>query len=99
MAKRKQTGICELCGREEVETTIHHLTPREMGGSFLPTAHLCIPCHKQIHALYSNAELALGLSSISLLKQDVQIQKFLKWIRKQAPGKYPKISKSRQKRR
>ncbi|PWW27752.1 hypothetical protein DFO73_10762 [Cytobacillus oceanisediminis] len=46
--KRTETGACELCLREEVEITIHHLTPKEMGGTFLPTANLCIPCHKQI---------------------------------------------------
>ncbi|WP_458122858.1 HNH endonuclease [Paenibacillus sp. Z3-2] len=44
---------CELCGRKPVNTTIHHLTPKEMGGTFLPTASLCIPCHKQIHSLCS----------------------------------------------
>lgn len=51
----KQTiGLCELCGRQEVVLTEHHLTPREEGGAFLPTAFLCIPCHKQVHALYTN---------------------------------------------
>ena len=51
----KQTiGLCELCGRQEVVLTEHHLTPKEEGGAFLPTAFLCIPCHKQVHALYTN---------------------------------------------
>ena len=44
---------CELCEREDVEITVHHLLPKEMGGTFGPTANLCIPCHKQIHALYT----------------------------------------------
>jgi hypothetical protein len=50
---KKEIGTCELCGRKEVETTIHHLTPKEMGGTFLPTAKLCIACHKQVHAVYT----------------------------------------------
>ncbi|AZV43151.1 hypothetical protein BAOM_2542 [Peribacillus asahii] len=25
-------GVCELCGRNGVETTVHHLLPKEMGG-------------------------------------------------------------------
>jgi len=54
MAKSKLMGKCELCGREDVEVTIRHLTPKEMGGTFMPTAELCIPCHKQIHALFPN---------------------------------------------
>jgi hypothetical protein len=74
---------CELCSRIEVETTEHHLTPREEGGSKLPTAMLCIPCHKQIHALYSNKELATRLYSIELLLADDSVYRFVKWIRKQ----------------
>ncbi|OCA84319.1 hypothetical protein A8F94_16545 [Bacillus sp. FJAT-27225] len=88
---------CELCLREDVETTTHHLTPREMGGTFLPTANLCKPCHKQIHALYSNEELAFRLNTIERLKDDPQIGKFLKWIRKQPSGKLPRVSKSARK--
>ncbi|KHF27079.1 hypothetical protein LR68_04086 [Anoxybacillus sp. BCO1] len=49
-------GICELCGRDDVVFTAHHLTPKEYGGT--ETAKLCFPCHKQIHALYTNEELA-----------------------------------------
>jgi hypothetical protein len=45
--KKTETGGCELCLREEVEITVHHLTPKEMGGTFLPTAKLGIPCNKQ----------------------------------------------------
>lgn len=49
-------GTCELCGRHHVRLTEHHLTPKEEGGTFLPTAMLCIPCHKQIdtRALYES---------------------------------------------
>ncbi|WP_438449328.1 HNH endonuclease [Gorillibacterium sp. sgz5001074] len=86
---------CELCGRTGVETTEHHLTPREMGGSHLPTADLCRPCHKQIHALYSNEELAARLSTLEELRADGQIARYLRWIRKQAPGSLPRTRKSR----
>lgn len=94
MAKSKQVGKCELCGRGDVEVTVHHLTPKEMGGTFLPTAELCIPCHKQIHALFTNEELAAGLNSIELLRANSNIHKFLKWIKKQPSTRLPKISKS-----
>jgi len=33
-------GTCELCGRQQVETTVHHLLPKEMGGTFGATANL-----------------------------------------------------------
>jgi len=91
-------SCCELCGRCNVQTTVHHLIPREMGGTHLPTARLCLPCHKQIHALYSNEELAARLNSITLLQHDEQIHNFIKWIRKQPPTKLTKPKKSRNKR-
>jgi 5-methylcytosine-specific restriction enzyme A len=92
--KRKQVGSCELCDREEVEVTVHHLTPKEMGGTFMPTDELCIPCHKQIHALYTNEELADTLNTIQLLKMNPELNKFIKWIKKQPSTRLPRISKS-----
>lgn len=92
-------GTCELCGRENVQTTVHHLTPKEMGGTFEPTANLCLPCHKQIHAIYTNEELAARLNSIPLLRQDEKIGAFVKWIRKQPSSKLIRTRKSRERRR
>lgn len=94
MARKKQIGKCELCCREDVEVTVHHLTPKEMGGTFMSTATLCIPCHKQIHALFTNEELAASLSSVELLCKHPDIHKFLKWIKKQPSTRLPRISKS-----
>ncbi|GAB6989172.1 restriction endonuclease [Paenibacillus pini] len=89
-------GVCELCGREGVETTKHHLTPKEKGGTFLPTADLCIPCHKHIHHLYTNEQIMENeLTSVHSLQSDTQIRSFIRWIRKQPPGAIPKSRKSR----
>lgn len=99
MSRKNQIGTCELCSREEVEVTVHHLTPKEMGGTFLPTASLCIPCHKQIHALFTNEELAASLNSIDLLRMNPQIHKFLRWIKRQPPKRLPRISKSNERKR
>ncbi|TLS37900.1 hypothetical protein [Pseudalkalibacillus caeni] len=90
---------CELCLRKGVKTTLHHLTPKEKGGTFLPTAQLCIPCHKQIHALFSNEELAKSLSTIKALQENDQMRSFLRWIRKQPASALPKIKKSNRKKR
>ncbi|MCZ8523553.1 MULTISPECIES: HNH endonuclease [Paenibacillus] len=91
---RKESGRCELCLRDEVQTTEHHLTPKEKGGTFLGTANLCIPCHKQIHALFTNAELAAGLHTLEALRANEAIAGFLRWIRKQPPSVLPRINKS-----
>jgi len=92
-------GTCELCGRIQVETTVHHLLPKEMGGTFGATANLCIPCHKQIHALYTNEEIAARYLSLAELRADEKLASFIKWIRKQPPTKLMKIKKSRERRR
>jgi len=88
-------GVCELCGREGVATTVHHLVPKQKGGTFLPTANLCIPCHKKIHATFTNAELASRLSTVEALRQDESLSGYLRWIRKQPPTVLPKTKTSR----
>ncbi|QOQ56043.1 HNH endonuclease [Bacillus amyloliquefaciens] len=92
-------GTCELCGRHHVRLTEHHLTPKEEGGTFLPTAMLCIPCHKQIHALYTNQELAARLAGIEELRRDPKLARFVKWIRKQPPKKLVKTKKSNERKK
>ncbi len=87
---------CELCNREGVKTTVHHLVPREMGGNYGAKAHLCIPCHKQIHALYTNEQLAKDLFTIEALQDEEKMKKYIKWIKKQSPTALPKHKKSNQ---
>lgn len=85
---------CALCEREGVILTKHHLLPREEGGKEAHIAMVCQDCHKHIHALYTNKELAIRLDSITKLKEDEQISKYLKFIRKQPPSKQVRIKKS-----
>ncbi|AKS37535.1 Restriction endonuclease [Anoxybacillus gonensis] len=90
-------GMCELCERDDVVLTAHHLTPKEYGGT--ETAKLCLPCHKQIHALYTNEELASRLYTIERLQHDENIAAFIRWIRKQPADRLPKIKKANRKKR
>ncbi|MBP3949497.1 HNH endonuclease [Bacillus suaedae] len=96
---KKRVGQCELCERQDVELTIHHLTPKEEGGTFLPTVQLCIPCHKQIHALYTNKEICERLTSIERLRDDEELKRFIKWIRKQPSTSLIRIKKSNERKR
>lgn len=70
-----------------------------MGGTFGPTAQLCIPCHNHIHALYTNEEIAARLSNLRDLRQDEKISRFVKWIRKQPSTRLMKIKKSNERKR
>ncbi|TDQ42072.1 HNH endonuclease [Aureibacillus halotolerans] len=82
---------CELCGRHDIVTTLHHLTPKEKGGTHGATAALCRPCHKQVHALFTNEELAKHYYSIELLQTEERLHKFIRWIRKQPGDRMPAI--------
>ena len=88
-AGRKTTGIvevtesCELCRREDLRLTIHHLIPRAEGGRLGPKASLCSTCHRQLHAQFSESTLAKELNSIEAMRADPQLSQYLKWARRQ----------------
>ena len=86
---------CQLCERDLATLTVHHLIPRqtvkrkkaEPGA----TIDICSPCHRQIHAFYSNLELASQLNTIEKLRNEPKMNKFLTWLRKQNPDKKVRI--------
>lgn len=89
-------NFCDLCNRIGVpKLTEHHLCPKEKGGRNGATITICEDCHRQIHALYTNEELAVRLDTLDRLHKDVKINKYLNYIRKQPPGKRIMIKKSR----
>ena len=87
---------CALCDRDAAELTKHHLLPKQEGGTQDHIVLLCESCHRQIHALYSNKELAIRLNTLDKLKEDSKIKKYIKFIKKQPPGKKVKIYKSQE---
>lgn len=91
-------GKCELCGREDIELTRHHLLPKEEGGKEEHVALICSDCHRHIHALYDNKELAVRLYTINSLKDDERISKYLKFIKKQPSSKKVRVKKSLERR-
>jgi hypothetical protein len=97
MNDRKSTSPsqCELCEREVENLTVHHLVPRSRGkkGQMLPTALVCPACHRQLHVLFSNHQLARDFASIEQLKTEPSMQKFLAWVRKQDPNKRIRVRK------
>lgn len=72
-------GECAICERS-VETTRHHLTPQNRKES--PVARICDPCHRQIHAVFTNHELRQRFNTVTDLKESEEMQKFASWIRK-----------------
>lgn len=91
---------CMLCGRQPLETTVHHLTPKEKGGAGQPTADICSACHRQIHALYTNRDLVeRELTTIEALQAEPEMARFLRWISKQPASVNPRVRKSEHVRR
>ena len=74
---------CELCKRESLRFTSHHLVPRSRGCSLGPQVKLCPICHRQLHAMFSETTLAKELNSIDELRANPEFSEYLRWARHQ----------------
>ncbi|WP_228243436.1 HNH endonuclease [Porphyrobacter sp. GA68] len=72
--------ICWLCERPLGESVQwHHPVPKAKKGKVKVPVHPI--CHKTIHKLFTNAQLArTGQDRASLLKDD-ELAKFINWIK------------------
>ena len=91
---------CALCEREIIEgfESEHHLVPRVNGGNNGACVFLHEVCHKQLHALFDNRDLAKRLNTIEKLKEHKDIKRFLVWISDKPPEFNTKIRLSRRSR-
>lgn len=101
---------CQLCGRAGAELTRHHLIPRTRHGNkrsrrrfALETMRsrilwLCRPCHKQIHALFTEKELAEQYHSREALLKHEEVQRFVAWIGNKPAGFVPATALRRRRR-
>jgi len=90
-----EAGTCALCERRVSGLTRHHLRPREHGGT--DTVPLCSPCHRQVHALFTNNTLAGELDSLEKLRAEPRIRNYLRWVRRQ-PDAHVRVRKSKSRR-
>ena len=94
----EEKPLCELCQRESVRFTEHHLVPRSRGGKFGPKARLCPTCHRQLHAMFSEKTLANELNSVERLRADPEFAGYLKWASKQKDGAAFRVRRANAKR-
>ena len=89
------SNTCALCGRAVAFLTQHHLIPRTehkrkkkregLTQEFLNSViWICAPCHKNIHAVLTERELADEYNAVDKLRGFPAIRKFTAWVRKQA---------------
>ncbi|MFP4054220.1 MAG: HNH endonuclease [Phycisphaerae bacterium] len=98
---RKRQGICEMCGREVIDLTEHHLIPRTRHSNRRNKRDftreevrerlmlVCPPCHKTIHAVLTNKQLEREFNTRESILEREEIRKFVRWVRKQPP--YAKV--------
>ncbi len=75
---------CALCGRplgRRIEW--HHVVPKSQGGR--DTVPLHPICHRAIHAVASNKELARRLPTLDALRAVPEMARFLAWIANKPP--------------
>jgi len=91
--KRCKLGVCELCKRDDMELTFHHLIPvtnhknkwfkknftrEEMNTG----ADLCSDCHGNIHRFINEKELGKHFNTIAKLLENEDVSKFVQWVSK-----------------
>lgn len=97
---------CELCGRA-APLTKHHLIPRSLHGKvryrrrFARAERLtailwvCHPCHRHLHAVLSERELADHYRSREALLGHPEIRAFVDWLATKPAGFKPKRPRRR----
>ena len=84
-------SACEICERDWIPTTYHHLIPRQVHAKVLKrgwheekslnsVAWLCRACHSFVHRMASNEDLARHFYSVDLICERDDVQKWAQWI-------------------
>lgn len=86
--------VCPLCERfiPPLQLDAHHLVPKSKGGK--ETQYLHRICHRQIHAILTESELANQFNKIEDLKSHPEINKFILWVKNKPNEFYEKVKKS-----
>lgn len=93
----KGETLSQLCMRSipKIQRDAHHLVPKSRGG--VETIILHRLCHRQIHALLTESQLARNYSTIEALKSHPEIAKFIEWIGNKPTHILAPIKRSRDK--
>ena len=86
--------VCPLCGRQipSSQRDAHHLVPKSRGGR--ETAWLHRICHRQLHALFSEGELASRYNHVDALLAHPDVLRFVQWVRSKPPDFHERTRKS-----
>ncbi|MEM7728626.1 MAG: HNH endonuclease [Pseudomonadota bacterium] len=75
--------VCPVCDRPlGRRRERHHIVPKSKGGKDIVAVHPI--CHRKIHRVFTNAELA-ALGSIEMLKSYPEMERFIRWLGRKPP--------------
>jgi hypothetical protein len=88
---RSQAAGCEICGRDWVPLTYHHLIPRFVHAKAVrrgwhreedlnSVAWLCRACHSFVHRLAGHEELARAYFTVDRLLAREEVRSFAAWV-------------------
>lgn len=86
--------ICPLCDRPipAAQRDAHHWVPKSKGGRQTEWLHRI--CHRQLHALLTEAELARDYHAPELLRAHPEMERFLRWVRTKPNDFFERTRKS-----
>lgn len=85
---------CALCERPlGVRVEWHHLVPKSEGGRVTAPVHPI--CHRTIHALVSNADLARDYADPVALRAREDVGRFLRWVADKPPDFHAPVRRAR----
>ena len=61
----------------------HHWVPKSEGGHAID--HLHTVCHRMIHRVFSERELATSYADPETVREHPEIARFVAWVRRQPP--------------
>lgn len=88
---RGKVTACEICGRDWINLTYHHLIPRMVHDKVVKrgwhraedlqsVAWLCGACHRFVHRFRGHEELAREYYTVERLLAAEEVQRFAEWV-------------------
>lgn len=86
-----RTEACEICGRDWINLSYHHLIPRFVHDKAVKrgwhkeedlqnVAWLCGACHRFVHHFKTHEELARHYYTVDLLLEEDEVQRWAAWV-------------------